>query len=107
MNEALARLQILIDLTGTLEHHTFLNKELQTIKNLINDEQTGNQRYYRFYNHRHLFISITNPFIIRNQMILKPIKLPTDVKITYNKQGNIKSITTPYDNNLTINNPLK
>ena len=41
MIEALARLQILIDLTGTLEHHTFLNKELQTIKNLINDEQTG------------------------------------------------------------------
>jgi hypothetical protein len=42
MTEALARLQILIDLTGTLEHHTFLNKELQTIKNLINDEQARN-----------------------------------------------------------------
>jgi hypothetical protein len=42
-----------------------------------------------------------------NQMILKPIKLPTEVKITYNKQGNIKTITTPYDNNLTINNPLR
>jgi hypothetical protein len=42
MIEALARLQILIDLTSTLEHHTFLNKELTTIKNLINDEQTGN-----------------------------------------------------------------
>ena len=39
-------------------------------------------------------------------MILKPIKLPTDVKITYNKQGNIKTLTTPYDNNQTINKPI-
>jgi hypothetical protein len=38
MSEALARLEILIDLTSTLEHHTFLNKELQTIKNLLQDE---------------------------------------------------------------------
>jgi hypothetical protein len=40
-------------------------------------------------------------------MILKPIKLKTDVVITYNKQGNIKTLITPYDNNQTINNPLK
>ena len=40
-------------------------------------------------------------------MKTKEIKLNTDVKITYNKQGNIKTLTTPYDNNQTINNPLK
>ena len=39
-------------------------------------------------------------------MILKPIKLKTDVVITYNKKGNIKTISTPYDNNQTINNPI-
>jgi hypothetical protein len=40
-------------------------------------------------------------------METKEIKLNTDVKITFNKQGNIKTISTPYDNNQTINNPLK
>jgi hypothetical protein len=40
-------------------------------------------------------------------METKQIKLNTDVKITFNKQGNIKTISTPYDNNQTINNPLK
>ena len=29
---------------------------------------------------------------------MKPVKLKTDVQITYNKNGNIKTITTPYDN---------
>ena len=28
---------------------------------------------------------------------MKPVKLNTDVQITYNKNGNIKTITTPYD----------
>tara|TARA_R110000796_G_scaffold50954_1_gene120325 strand:+ start:208 stop:330 length:123 start_codon:yes stop_codon:yes gene_type:complete len=40
-------------------------------------------------------------------MKTKEIKLKTDVRITFNKQGNIKTISTPYDKDLTINNPLK
>ena len=31
---------------------------------------------------------------------MKKIKLKTDVTITYNKKGNIKTITTPYDNSI-------
>lgn len=37
----------------------------------------------------------------------KEIKLNTDIRITLNKKGNIKTIITPYDKDLTINNPLK
>ena len=39
-------------------------------------------------------------------MILKPIKLKTDVVITYNKKGNIKTISTPYDKDQVINKPI-
>ena len=39
-------------------------------------------------------------------MKTKEIKLNTDVRITLNKQGNIKTLTTPYDNNQTINKPI-
>ena len=33
---------------------------------------------------------------------MKPIKLNTDVLITYNKKGNIKTITTPYDDSCVM-----
>jgi hypothetical protein len=39
-------------------------------------------------------------------MKTKEIKLNTDVRITLNKQGNIKTISTPYDKDLTINNKI-
>ena len=34
-------------------------------------------------------------------------KLNTDVYITYNKKGNIKTIKTPHDNNKTLQKPIK
>ena len=39
-------------------------------------------------------------------MKTKEIKLNTDVRITLNKQGNIKTISTPHDKDLTINNKI-
>ncbi len=36
---------------------------------------------------------------------MKTIKLKTDVQITFNKQGNIKRIKTPYDNSI-VNKPI-
>ena len=33
---------------------------------------------------------------------MKPVKLNTDVLITYNKKGNIKTITTPYDDSCVM-----
>lgn len=34
-------------------------------------------------------------------------KLNTDVVITYNKKGNIKTIKTPYDSDKVINSKIK
>ena len=39
-------------------------------------------------------------------MKTKEIKLNTDVRITLNKQGNIKTISTPYDKDQVINKPI-
>ena len=33
---------------------------------------------------------------------MKPVKLKTDVQITYNKNGNIKTITTPYEDSCVM-----
>ena len=33
-------------------------------------------------------------------------KLKTDVKITYKKNGNIKTLSSPYDNDTIINQPI-
>ena len=34
------------------------------------------------------------------------IKTLTETKITYKKNGNIKTITTPYDDNSILQNPI-
>ena len=43
MNEALKELELLISLTSTLEHQTYLNNKLKLIKNLLeNDSSNSN-----------------------------------------------------------------
>ena len=32
--------------------------------------------------------------------------LKTEVKVKFNKDGNIKELSSPYDNDTTINNPI-
>ena len=38
-NKAIQEIELLISLTSTLEHQTYLNNKLKTIKNLLQDEQ--------------------------------------------------------------------
>lgn len=48
MSKALKELQSLIDLTGTLEHQTYLNNKLKLIKKLIQNDSINNNNNSNF-----------------------------------------------------------
>jgi hypothetical protein len=56
---------------------------------------------------RNISNKMKNLLIMLNLQPLKTQTLSNGVKIKMYKNGNIKTITTPYDKDLTINNPLK
>lgn len=42
----------------------------------------------------------------KTNIMKNTIKLNTDVKITFNKKGNIKKLVSPYDADYIINQPI-